>query len=39
LATGRLLAVVHCQSPSGDGSYQTVFENIKSFDFAKQNQT
>ena len=31
LATRCLLAVVHCQSPSGDGSYQTVFENIRSF--------
>ena len=25
LATGRMYAVVHCQSPSGDGSYQYGF--------------
>ena len=28
MATGHLFALVHCQSPSGDGSYQTPFENI-----------
>ena len=25
LAIGRLCVVVHCQSPSGDGSYQHAF--------------
>ena len=37
LAAGHLLAVVHCQTLSGDGSYQRVFKNIMLFDFAKQN--
>ena len=39
LSTWRLLAVVHCQSPSGDGSYQMVFNNIRSFCFVLQNKT
>ncbi len=27
MATGRVRAVVHCQSPSGDGSYRCIFRN------------
>ncbi len=33
LATGHMHTVVHCQSPSGDGSYQTAFAVIKSLGF------